>query len=124
MASPTSPSTLNFIISLTFFFSNSKMDDIQFDNLTWNLCHIAYQSLAFILIYVLYYHTQIININYLWIAIFLSYCDWLIWRRTYSAVFLFLVLTGIILVFYKLYLRHQQIQTTINAKWSNMLLAY
>ena len=100
------------------------MNDIQLNHLTFNLYHISYQSLCFIIIYTIYYHLHILNINYIWLALLFSYCDWLIWRNIQSAIFLLLVIFGILLLFRKNEQIHHSIQTNITEKWSNMILAY
>jgi hypothetical protein len=100
------------------------MDDIYLDTFWWPLFHIAFQSLAAILIYTIYTYHRSININYIWLVIFITYLDWILWQQQQKSIFFALLLTGIILLFWKKQQLHNSIQQQINNNWSDMTITF
>ena len=100
------------------------MDDIYLDSFWWPLCHIAYQSLCVIFIYIIYYYRHSVNINYVWLVLLLAYIDWILWQQQQKAIFCGILLTGIVLLFWKKQQLHQSIQQQITNQWSNTTITF
>lgn len=107
------------------------MNDLQFNYLWWKLCHIVFQFLVCILIYILLFNLyqentyyRFDNINFIWLTLLLSYVDWLIWRMPLQSIFLCIVLFGLILLFWENKKNHQIISKNIKEQWNNMIIAY